>query len=328
MLSVIICTCRRPESLRRTLQSLAACERPENLAWEVVVVDNAPAAEVESVVAGFREVLPVRYVAEPEPGVSYTRNRGIAESRGEWLWFLDDDVRVSPGWLGAVLAAFQRHAEAGFFGGRIVPRFEGGPPPKWLLGEPIASMPVFGPIGKHDLGEAPTPTPVDSLFGANMGFRREVFRLHGGFRTDFGVAPGWLRGEEHELETRLKDVGLQGLYVPGALVEHLVKSDEITAQGAIRWAGQNGQASANIRRLRRARQGRNTRLRVARDFLKALAYTAGNGALAISAGWLLGPGRRVAIWMRAAQAWGQVVGCFDRPLDPALDWPEALRKAP
>ena len=40
LITVAICTYNRAESLRRTLDSLAAMRVPENLDWEVVVVNN------------------------------------------------------------------------------------------------------------------------------------------------------------------------------------------------------------------------------------------------------------------------------------------------
>ena len=39
-------------------------------------------------------------VGDPQPGLLAGRHRGAREARGEILIYLDDDVRVSEGWLG------------------------------------------------------------------------------------------------------------------------------------------------------------------------------------------------------------------------------------
>ena len=326
-LSVLICTCRRPEGLRQVLTDLAACRGREGLSWEVVVVDNAPAPEVEAVVAGFRETLPVRYVPEPRRGVSDARNRAVAESQGETVWFLDDDLRVSPGWLQAAVAALRAHPRTAVFVGRITPRYVGGEPPAWLSEEPFRSALAFGPTGRCELGETWGDAPVEYLFGANLGLRRDAFRECGVFRTDFGTAPGWLRGEEHEFYVRLQDAGHRGRYVHDAAVEHLVPADKLTLGFVLGVSYQSGRASANSRMIRRQRLGRHTLLRRLRDLAWSSAEVAWRTAAAGVLGWFLGAGRRVRAWMDCAMAIGRMVGCMDRGHDLALDWPAKSSEA-
>src|SRR5688572_22525521 len=92
--SIIICTCHRAESLRRTLQSLADVDVPPGLSGEVIVVDNASPDHTSDVVR--RAVLPrlsLRYLPEGQKGKAYALNAGIAAARGDILLFTDDDVR-------------------------------------------------------------------------------------------------------------------------------------------------------------------------------------------------------------------------------------------
>jgi cellulose synthase/poly-beta-1,6-N-acetylglucosamine synthase-like glycosyltransferase len=50
---------------------------------------------------------PVRYLHESRRGVSNARNRGIAESEGEILAFVDADCLVEPQWIGELARAFE-----------------------------------------------------------------------------------------------------------------------------------------------------------------------------------------------------------------------------
>lgn len=79
--------------LRRCLNALASQDRSDT---EVLVVDNGSTEAVASVAEAFPWV---RLVIEPAKGAALARNRGVAESCAEWLFFLDADCVPSADWL-------------------------------------------------------------------------------------------------------------------------------------------------------------------------------------------------------------------------------------
>ena len=98
--SVCIATFRRPSGLARLLDSLAKLKLPEGVTVEIVVVDNDPAASAAPILAGWRATPHVlRAFGEPRANVSHARNRGVAESRGRWLAFIDDDEVADENWI-------------------------------------------------------------------------------------------------------------------------------------------------------------------------------------------------------------------------------------
>jgi O-antigen biosynthesis protein len=100
--TVVIPTAARPRKLERCLSSLCALDYKDD--FDVVVVDNRPERPgTEEAVAAFADRLNVRYVAEPRPGSSVARNRGVAETAADFVAFADDDVVLDPGWLGWLL---------------------------------------------------------------------------------------------------------------------------------------------------------------------------------------------------------------------------------
>src|SRR5216683_1099769 len=143
LLTVAICTLNRAESLRRTLDSLAAMGVPCHLGWEVVVVNNNCTDHTDEVINAFNDRLPIHREFEPQRGHSRARNRAVEAAKGDYIVWTDDDVVVDPGWLAAYAEAFRRWPEAAVFGGRITPRYE-MPVVKWvaeseaLLGGPFA----------------------------------------------------------------------------------------------------------------------------------------------------------------------------------------------
>src|SRR5271154_5729585 len=92
-ISVIICTYNRSHSLGKTIESVASESLTPSLGWEILVVDNNSKDKTRQVVEGFMFRYPeqIRYIFEPKQGISYARNAGIKESRGEILAFIDDD---------------------------------------------------------------------------------------------------------------------------------------------------------------------------------------------------------------------------------------------
>lgn len=110
LVSVVICTRDRPESLLRTLRDVAVLKYSP---FEVIVVDNAPSSDAtrDAVAAEFEGDHRFRYVREPRLGLSCARNRGLMESYADIVAFTDDDVRVDPWWLHGINSGF--HAAPG-----------------------------------------------------------------------------------------------------------------------------------------------------------------------------------------------------------------------
>ena len=102
--------------MQRSRQKHLASER-ENI--EVVVVDNAPSTDATRELVDALADPRVRYVLEPRSGLSRARNRGVREAAGDLLVFTDDDVRIEPGWLGALLTGFTRGPHVGCASGPV-----------------------------------------------------------------------------------------------------------------------------------------------------------------------------------------------------------------
>src|SRR5690349_12512301 len=98
--AIIVPTRGRAGYLARALASI--CEQARAEGVEVLVVDDGPDAQTRAAA----EEAGVRYVAhERTLGLNAARNTAIESTEADWLFFVDDDVEVRPGWLAALLAA-------------------------------------------------------------------------------------------------------------------------------------------------------------------------------------------------------------------------------
>ena len=93
--SIVITIYREGELLRDTVDS-ALGQSFEDL--EILLVDNNADAATQGVAKEFASRFPrsVRIVSEPVQGACSARNRGIAESRGRFVAFLDGDDIADP----------------------------------------------------------------------------------------------------------------------------------------------------------------------------------------------------------------------------------------
>ncbi len=216
--TVAICTYNRCESLAETLDTLVAQQRADAADWQVLIVDNNCSDATLRVISGFAGRIGVRVVRETRQGLSHARNRALREARGEWVVFIDDDVKLASLWLASWIAALRGAPEAAYAGARILPDW-GGAPPAWFHGEKLAL--IDGALGWFDLGEGVRPFRDDdpTPFGGNMAIRRQMALSLNGFRADLGMKGEELgRGEETDLFLRARRKGAGGLYVGNGAV--------------------------------------------------------------------------------------------------------------
>ncbi len=302
-ISVIICTRNRAPSLRRALQSLVECEKPDNPEdWEVIIVDNGSSDDTPSLAEMFGATLPLRYVREEQVGLSNARNRGVQEAHGTWILWIDDDVTVESGWLRAYADAIRRHTDAIVLGGSIIVRFEGDPP-KWLstgvrwVQDAYASRPPDRFRGQFfSRGAKP--------YGANFGLRRAAAQTVP-FDTTLGRHPlrPTLGGEETEV-IRSVLTGGTGWWVPEASVLHHIDRARQTTDYLWAYFSASGRLSA------RAWSGLSHGNRWW-CFFNAVRLATTNHCAHVVLRLLRHEKYRARTLREAAWNWGYVMGCVD-----------------
>lgn len=166
-LSVAIPAYKRPEELRRALQSLLGQQRPVD---EVIVVARTGDAATHEVARQFSSALPLRLEFVERPGMVEAVNRALDCATGDVVALTDDDAAPHADWAAKIVQAFENDPDLAGLGGRDH-IFQYG---AWVEGE----APVVGIVrwhglvlGYHHLGVG-ARRDVDCLKGVNMAFRR------------------------------------------------------------------------------------------------------------------------------------------------------------
>jgi glucosyl-dolichyl phosphate glucuronosyltransferase len=227
--TVAVITYNRSRFLRETLGAMVLQSYPAEC-WELLVVDNNSTDDTGEVVASFAFSNPSpRHILETKQGLDHGRNRAIEEARGDLVVLADDDILVGPDWLTQLVAPFssENAHRIGVVGGEVVPVFPDGVP-AWLEGS-------HRPLGfRHDPGPLP---PGQAPMGANFAFPKWVFVRFGMFDTRLDRQGARLfSGGDSDMIRRIRAVGLEAWFVPGAKALHQIPASRLTFRYAMRHA--------------------------------------------------------------------------------------------
>jgi len=196
--------------LRRLLErlsSVAAKECCEVLA----VVENANAREPTVQARAGRTT---RVEIPAGRGLAYNRNQVLRFSGGDIIVFIDDDCFPEDGWLGELVAPFEREEVEAVMGRAEVP-------PSTFLGDSIAALgfPAGGSLGYEKMYGVDDEGFTGSIITLNCAVRARVFKELGPFNG--AMTKG---AEDMELAWRMQQAGKKILYQSSAVVEHEARS--------------------------------------------------------------------------------------------------------
>lgn len=240
-ITAAVCTRNRIRLLVDTLESLSAQTLPADR-YEILVVDNASTDGTAERVEELACCVPsLRYVAEPQLGLSHARNAALKSARGRFIAYLDDDALAASDWLERILTGFHSLGpDVACLGGRVELQFGERGRPAWLSRQ-LASYLAF-----VDLGSEPCMvTGTELLVGTNFAVIRDAATGAGGFSPRLARRGEMLLSrEETVMQQRLIEMGYECWYDPAVSVQHRVDPNRLTKRFFFRRAYWEGVSDA------------------------------------------------------------------------------------
>ena len=206
--SIIVPVFNRPDEVEELLESL--CRQTEK-DFEVIIVEDGSTIDCGNVCLRYMSKLDLRYYQKENSGPGQSRNFGAEHAVGRYLIILDSDVVLPEDYIASVSRSLEAE-EADAFGGpdRAHPDFT-------KTQKAISySMTAFFTTGGIRGGKR----KLDKFFprSFNMGVRRDVYMLTGGFSA--------MRfGEDIDFSYRLVERLYKTAFFPEAWVWHKRRTD-------------------------------------------------------------------------------------------------------
>ena len=235
--SIVIPVYNHCQATLACLRALAA--HPPIAPCEVIVVDDGSS---DDTAAWMGQIEGLHYHRRASNGGFIAAcNDGAARARGDWLVFLNNDTIPQPGWLDALLATFQTHADTGLAVAQLLY-------PDGRLQE--AGGVVFADgsawsYGRFEAADDPRYAylrEVDYGSGAALAIPRARFAQAGGF--DRRYAPAYY--EDTDLAFAVRALGYKVRYQPASRVLHDegTTAGTDTGSGVKAWQARNRQVFA------------------------------------------------------------------------------------
>lgn len=225
--SLIICCYNSVMRLPETLKHVAGL-KTSNILLEVIIVDNASSDETARIAKKewhkYSNSTDFKIVAEPKPGLSHARMKGINVSKYDYICFVDDDNWLDKNYLNELVRIFENYPDVAIVGGFNSPVYETTPPAGFAEHEGILAVsPENKPLGF-----------VNAVFGAGMGIRKKVLLdlYENGFITILSgrTKNNLTSSEDNEICDVVRSVGWQILYSPALQLRHFITKGRISME--------------------------------------------------------------------------------------------------
>jgi len=218
--AIVILNFNGAEHLKSYMPDLLAFTPKDST--NIYIVDNASSDESLAWIKKKYPEVTVTYLKK-NFGFAEGYNKGLDSIQADYFLLLNNDVRVSEGWLSPLIARIESDADIV----AVQPKIRSDKEPQYfeyagaaggcmdVFGYPFCRGRIFDTLEK-DHGQYDDPAPIFWTSGAAMLIKSDLFYRAGGFDADF-----FAHQEEIDLSWRLLRAGYKIYYEPQSIVYHL-----------------------------------------------------------------------------------------------------------
>ena len=191
-LSIITITYNSEAYLEDTIKSVLSQDYTE---FEYLIIDGASKDKTVDIIKSYAsEDTRIKWVSEPDKGISDAFNKGIALASGEIVGIINSDDRYLPGAFSHVMKAYNSNPSFDVFHGDMLR----------LQGEKVLFHLVPADVKTHIWREMPVNHPT-------VFVTKKVYEKVGGFELESRIAM------DYDLVLRLYKAGFKFCYIPEPL---------------------------------------------------------------------------------------------------------------
>ncbi len=226
MLTLAICTYNRASLLSACFETIK--NQDYQGVFELLIIDNNSTDNTRLICQKLKEntsSFEINYFLETVQGLANARNRAIQEAKGEYIYYLDDDVLLPSNFIRTFYQeVYASRNKIYAFGGKIIPHFN-VPKPLWYNKYTAANL-----YAAHDEGDVKKVYRKGIFpYGANMGFYRPILLKHQvKFNPNLGrIGSIGLNGEETAFCSHLSKLGYAMYYIPKLSLKHQITANRL-----------------------------------------------------------------------------------------------------
>jgi GT2 family glycosyltransferase len=192
LISIIVCTRNRNDSICMTLHSILA-NTYQN--FELIIIDQSTNDVTEKAIAPFLADYRLHYVRSNTIGVSLSKNLGLATANSDIVLMTDDDCVVPEDWIQQMKHIFASHPKVAIAFCDVVAAQH----------DKTGFIPVSVSKKSGIVDSIKSWIPTDGVnigIGASMALRRSVIQGIGGFDTLLGPGRPFRTAEETDITLR------------------------------------------------------------------------------------------------------------------------------